>query len=70
MDLQSNTTAINLDFEHNVAFGLTVTVLALIIICILYIIYKIAAGAENIMEMELNQINEQRLMAPPNTAND
>ena len=70
MDTRSNSIELLLFFEHNVAFGVVVTTLTLIIICIFCIIHKIGAGAERTMQIQLDQINEQRIETPPNTPND
>ena len=55
---------------HYVAFGGTATILTLITICIFYTIYKISVGEERMqlmMEMQLREIKEQRILAPHNT---
>jgi hypothetical protein len=70
MDTRSNSIEIILFLEHNMAFGLVVTALTLIIICIFCTIHKIGAKAERTMQTQLDQINDQRIIAPPNTPID
>ena len=54
---------------HDLAFGVAFTILALVIICIFCTIYNISATEERSMRVQMNQINELRIVAPPNTAN-
>ena len=67
MDTRSNSTEARVIIEHNMGFLLVGTILALIIICIFCTIHKIGAKAERTMQVQLDQINEQRIIAPPNT---
>jgi uncharacterized membrane protein (DUF106 family) len=74
MDPGSNSTKINVSFVPvmctDMAFGLVIIILTLIATCIFCTIYKIGAGQERTIQVQLNQINEQGTRAPPNTRID
>jgi uncharacterized membrane protein (DUF106 family) len=72
MESRSNSTENQVYFDpmmHNVAFGLVVMILTLITIAIFCTIYKISVGEERELRIQLQQIKEQRMVAPHNSLN-
>lgn len=69
----TNSTEITVKIDpamHDMAFGIAVTILTCIILCILCTVYKIGVGdEERAIQLQLNLIKEQRIVAPPNTSN-